>query len=159
MHATATVHIPQDVHSLYHAHSAASFDTAPRIPPARIHDLPVVALQHRMPQPPPPPPPPHQNHHPRQHSGSSTNAAAHQPPAPTPRFDKVGIPAMTSEGVVLVDDPLSRCVHLSPPLPHSMSLMILPFHSLSAFAFLCAPIPRRHHHHHRLMTARPRLPL
>ena len=120
MHATATVHIPQDVHSLYHAHSAASFDTAPRIPPARILDLPVAAAQHRMPQlPPQPPPPPQQNHHHSQQSASSTHAAAAvaaaQPPAPTLRFDKVGVPAMTSDGVVLVDDPLSRCVYLSSP--------------------------------------------
>jgi len=139
MQATATVHIPQDVHSLYHAHSAASFDAAPRIPPARIHDLPVAVAQHRMP---PPPPPPQQNNNHSQQSGpsSSTHAAASvvpapaasQPSAPSSRVDKVGIPAMTSDGVVLVDDPLSRCVYLSYCSSLSFSLMIcLPLCSLS----------------------------
>src|ERR1700733_3398082 len=128
MQATA-VHIPQDVHSLYHAHSAASFDPAPRIPPARIHDLPVAVAQYRM----PPPPPQQNNNHSRQSGpSSSTHAAAavapahaaSQPSAPTSRFDKVGIPAMTSDGVVLVDDPLSRCVYLSYCSSLSFSLII-----------------------------------
>lgn len=94
MHATATVHIPQEVHSLYHAHSAASFDPAPRLQPAaRIHDVP--APHHRM-------PPPQQAHN--QQPGPA-NA-----PAAASRVDKAGIPAMTSEGVVLVDEAESRCV-------------------------------------------------
>lgn len=95
MNATATVHITQDVHSLYHARSALSFDPAPRIQPAaaRIHDIP--APHHRMPQP--------QQVHNQQPGPPNASAS-------TSRVDKVGIPAMTTDGVVMVDDHESRCV-------------------------------------------------
>lgn len=101
MNATATVHITHDAHLLYHAHPGPSFDPAAhRIPQAvRIHDVP--APQHRMPQQPP--------------------AVVQQQPPPPPnlptigvRVDNVGIPAMTPDGVVLVDDPGSRCVSAFP---------------------------------------------
>jgi hypothetical protein len=119
-----------------------------------IHDLPVAVAQYRM----PPPPPQQYNSHGQQPGPSSstdaaaavvTAPAASQPSAPTSRVDNVGIPAMTSDGVVLVDDPLSRSVYLSYYSSLSFSLIVcLPLY----------PCHRQHRHHHHCRRRTPHRP-